>query len=120
MDNLLHGREQAPRHNYGDRMRVTKKYSTSPLAKLREAAGMTQTAAAEALGYRWKQHLSHIECGRVMASGAILRKMVAVYGVSERRALVAAVRTFEGGVMMRRHASRKRRLRDTAKPKDEG
>ena len=92
-------------------MRATRKYSSSPLAKLREAAGMTQEVAAEKLGYRWKQHLSHIECGRVMASGTIMRKMVVVYGVSERRVLAAATATWDTGVMMTRHQGRKNRLK---------
>lgn len=90
---------------------ATKKYSTSPLAQLRMAAGMTQVEAAERLGYKWKQHLSHIECGRVMASGTILRKMVTVYRVSQRRALAAATATWDTGVMMRRHQGRKDRLK---------
>ena len=90
---------------------ATKKYAQSPLAKLRLASGLDQRGAATALGYKWKQHLSHIECGRVMASTTILRRMCAVYRVSERRALAAATATWDTGVMMARHQGRKNRLK---------
>lgn len=92
---------------------ATKKYSTSPLARLRVAANLTQDEAAAKLGYRWKQHLSHIECGRVMASGTIMVKMVEVYGVTQRRVLSAATSTWDTGVMMRRHQGRKNRLKSS-------
>ena len=92
-------------------MSATRKYSSSPLAKLRGA--LTQQQAAELLGYRWKQHLSHIECGRVMASGTIMKKMVEVYGASQRRVLAAATATWDTGVMMRQHQGRKNRLKSS-------
>ena len=84
-------------------------YSRSPLARLRKDAGMTQSDACKLLGVKNKQHLSHIEVGRVMASSGIMKAMATAYGVGPGEVLRAATETFEAGVLLERH--RRRQLR---------
>lgn len=91
---------------------MPKKYETSPLAQLRLAAGLNQNEAAAALGYKWKQHLSHIENGRVMASRGLLERMAKAYKVTQREILEASVKTWARGVMSRRHRARRKRLEE--------
>ena len=92
---------------------MSKKYATSPLAQLRVKKGLSQVHTAHLLGYKWKQHLSHIETGRVMASKDVLIKMADLYAVSQRVVLSAAIATWESGVMSMRHKARKIRLQKT-------
>lgn len=92
---------------------MSKKYATSPLAQLRVRAGITQKDAGARLGYKWKQPLSHIETGRVMAPKDVLVKMATLYDVPQRVVLSAAIATWETGVMSMRHKARKIRLQKT-------
>ena len=82
------------------------RYCTSPLAVMRKAAGLTQTAAATTLGMKSKQHLCGIERGWRMASPAVMKAMQALYGVSGTAILRAAVDTFNAGPIMTRQAAR--------------
>ena len=89
---------------------MAQKYSKSPLARIRKTLGYTQDEAATLVGLKNKNTLCAIETGERQASGDVLEKLAAAYGVSKRKILQASTDTFEAGRSMRRHRARQAKL----------